>query len=110
MSLIRLVQKSVIVAALVVGLSFAGALRPAPAKADAATDAIIASCAFVAYLAVVGGLTWLLYARSEKEKPQQPRRDPYSFTSDGLPKPATEDGLRFGAKCAVHGPGTLFCW
>lgn len=107
---IRLVQRTVTVAALVVALSIAGALRPAPAKADAGTDAIIASCAFAAYMLVVGGLTWLLYNRSEEEPAKQPRRDPYSFTSDGSPRPLPRAGLQFGSKCAAHGPSTILCW
>lgn len=107
---IRLVQKTVIVAALVVGLSFAETLRPAPAVADTKTDVIIAVSAFVGYMVIVGGLTWILYYRSEEERPKQPKREPYSFTSDGLPRPVPSPGLQFGSKCAAHGPGTLFCW
>jgi hypothetical protein len=109
MSRIRLVHKTAVVAVLVVGLLLTGALRPAPAAADTETDVIIASCAFVGYMTVVGGLTWIIYSRREEEKPPQPRRDPYSFTSNQVPRPPSS-GLQFGAKCAAHGPGALFCW
>jgi hypothetical protein len=110
MSRIRPAHKTVIVAALVAGLLFADALRSAPAAADTETDVIIGVSAFVGYMALVGGLTWLIYSqREEEEKPPQPRRDPYSFTSNQVPRPPS-DGLQFGTTCAAHGPGALFCW
>jgi hypothetical protein len=110
MSRIRLVRKTAVVAVLLVGLLFTATLRPAPAVADTETTVIIAVSAFVGYLAVVGGLTWIIYSQRDKEKPEPPRRDPYSFTSDRLSESVSAGGLQFGSKCAGHGPGTLFCW
>lgn len=111
---IRPVNKVLVVATLVVALLLPGALRPAPAAADSSlsTPAIIA-IAFGAYLVVVVTVTTIIYYRRERQREKnrpQPTQDPYSFTSNRLRPPTSNDGLQFGSKCAAHGPGTLFCW
>lgn len=106
---IRLLHRTIIVAALVAGLLFADTLRPAPSVADTKTDVIIACSAFAGYMLLIGGLTWILYMRREEEKPP-PSRDPYSFTSSPPSRPTWDGGIQFGTKCASHGAGAIFCW
>jgi hypothetical protein len=111
MSRIRLVHRTALVAALVVGLLLASTLRPAPAAADAAETAIIVSAAFAGYLVLVLSISAIIYYQRENARPKpSTTRDPYSFTSSRLRRPTSSGGLQFGAKCASHGPGTLFCW
>jgi len=109
----RLVHRTVIVAALVVGLLFASTLRPAPAAAKSDTEeiAIIVGIAFASYLVLVLTVTTIIYYQREKSRPAPAQtRDPYSFTSSRLHRPTSHGALQFGSKCAAHGPGTLFCW
>jgi hypothetical protein len=110
---IRLVHRTIIVAALVVGLLFASTLRPTPALADSDTTeiAIIVGVAFASYLVLVLTVTTIIYYQREKSRKEpSPQIDPYSFTSSRFRQPASSGALQFGSKCSAHGPGTLFCW
>ncbi|GIW40897.1 MAG: hypothetical protein KatS3mg076_1474 [Candidatus Binatia bacterium] len=93
-------SKRTLLAALLAAFLAWGALRPAPARADA-TPFIVAGAATAAWFLIVIGATYYVYGR---------KAPPSAFASLPLPEPE-ERTVRVGRDCApLTGNPFSVCW